>query len=97
MTTQDETPLADDLLPGARAIATFLGLRERQARHQIDRGVIPVRRIGGLIVASKKVLRRCFIPSEADIEAAIAIAKRLSRSASTVRPSINETGSDEAA
>jgi hypothetical protein len=63
--TQNEKPLADDLLHGAREIGQFLGITERQARHQIDSGGIPVTRMGRLIVGSKTVLRRRFIPSEA--------------------------------
>jgi hypothetical protein len=58
----DEQPLALDLLIGAAPIAEFLGLTERQARHQIDNGQIPVRRMGRLIVGSKRVLRRHFSP-----------------------------------
>jgi hypothetical protein len=58
-------PLADDLLHGAKAIADYLGITERQARHQIDRGGIPVTRMGQLIVGSKSTLRRRFVPDEA--------------------------------
>jgi hypothetical protein len=61
---QDERPLAQDLLHGAREIADFLGIEERQARHQIDRGNIPVTRMGRLIIGSKEVLRRRFVPIE---------------------------------
>ena len=81
MTTQDETPLADDLLPGARAIADFLGMEERQARHQIDKGTIPVRRMGALIIGSKRALRRCLVPTEAEIAAAIAASQNTRRTA----------------
>jgi hypothetical protein len=59
-----EQPLSKDLLFGAAPIAKFLGLTERQARHQIDHGQIPVTRMGRLIVASKRVLRRHFSPEE---------------------------------
>jgi hypothetical protein len=65
MNTQDEKPLSEDLLHGAKAIADFLGIEERQARHQIDQGNIPVTRLGRLIIGSKQVLRRRFVPSEA--------------------------------
>ena len=54
--------LADDLLHGAEQIGTFLGISERQARHQIDQGNIPVTRMGRLIVGSKSALRQRFIP-----------------------------------
>jgi hypothetical protein len=59
---RDEQPLAQDLLIGAAAIATFLGLTERAARHQIDEGEIPHVRMGRLIVGSKRVLRNHFSP-----------------------------------
>lgn len=62
---QDNSTLADDLLHGAKEIGEFLGLSERQARHQIDAGNLPVARLGQLIVGSKTVLRRRFIPDEA--------------------------------
>jgi hypothetical protein len=61
MSNEDKMPLADDLLHGAAEIAEFLGLEERQARHQIDRGNIPVTRMGRLIVGSKSALRRRFV------------------------------------
>jgi hypothetical protein len=63
----DDTPLADDLLHGVKAIAQFLGVSQRQAQWQIDTGAIPVARMGRLIVGSKSVLRRRFAP---EIEAA---------------------------
>jgi hypothetical protein len=55
-----ERPLSDDLLVGAALIAKYLGLTERACRHQLDRNQIPHRRMGRLIVASKRVLRRHF-------------------------------------
>jgi hypothetical protein len=64
MFENDETPLADDLLHGAKEIADFLGIAERQARWQIDNGSIPVTRMGRLIVSSKSALRRRFVPTE---------------------------------
>jgi len=63
MSGQDET-LADDLLYGAKEIADFLGIEERQARWQIDHGNIPIVRMGRLIVGSKTVLRRRFVPQD---------------------------------
>jgi hypothetical protein len=55
-----ERTLADDLLIGAAPIAEYLGLTERACRHQLDRNQIPHRRMGRLIVASKRVLRKHF-------------------------------------
>jgi hypothetical protein len=63
---RDEQPLSQDLLIGAAPIAEFLGLTERQARHQIDNGAIPVTRMGRLIIGSKRVLRRRFSPPDED-------------------------------
>jgi hypothetical protein len=60
MRTDDS--LAEDLLHGAKEIGDFLGITERQARHQIDNGAIPVTRLGRLIISSKQVLRQRFIP-----------------------------------
>jgi hypothetical protein len=56
----EEQPLSTDLLIGAVAIAEYLGLSERACRHQIDRGQIPTRRMGRLIVGSKTTLRKHF-------------------------------------
>jgi hypothetical protein len=64
MDPNNEQPLAKDLLIGAAPIAKFLGLTERATRHQIDRGQIPVTRMGRLIVGSKRVLRRHFSPDK---------------------------------
>jgi hypothetical protein len=55
-----DEPLAADLLIGARKIAAFIGITERQAFHQIEAGNIPTTRMGRLIVASKSGLRRHF-------------------------------------
>jgi hypothetical protein len=55
-----ERPLSEDLLVGAALIAKYLGLTERACRHQLDRGTIPHKRMGRLLVASKAVLRAHF-------------------------------------
>jgi hypothetical protein len=59
-----ETPLAADLLHGACEIAAYLGISERQCYYAVEAGNIPVKRMGRLIVASKSVLRRAFIPED---------------------------------
>jgi hypothetical protein len=51
------TSIAADRTEGARAIAAFLGVTERQARWRIDRGLIPHAREGERIVASRRALR----------------------------------------
>lgn len=45
-----------DLLYGARAIATFLGMREKQVRNRIDQNLIPTFRLGGTVCARKSRL-----------------------------------------
>lgn len=53
----DELIPADDRIEGAKAIADFYGLTERQVRWRIDRGLIPHAREGERVVASKRALR----------------------------------------
>lgn len=61
----DDTPplLADDLLFGARAIATFTGLSERQVFYKAQ--ALGIRRLGVTLVASKKKLRQVLTGDEA--------------------------------
>lgn len=49
--------IADDRLVGAAAIAAFRGEPVRRTRYLIERGELPHGREGGVIVASKRVLR----------------------------------------
>lgn len=42
-----------DLLYGVPAIAKYLGIRDRQARHSCETGRIPTFRIGSIICARK--------------------------------------------
>lgn len=56
-TDTDDIIPAKDRIEGARAIAAFLGVTERQVRWRIDRGIIPHAREGERIVASKRALR----------------------------------------
>ena len=44
------------LLYGVPAIAAHLQMRDRQARHQIEKGRIPVFKIGGIICARPAAL-----------------------------------------
>ena len=52
----DEFTPGQDRLEGAKAIAAFMGITERQARWRIDRGLLPHAREGERIVASKRAL-----------------------------------------
>ncbi len=47
---------SNKLLYGVAAIAEYLGLAERQARHQIEKGRIPTFKIGGKICARPTAL-----------------------------------------
>jgi hypothetical protein len=52
--------LATDLLWGAKAIASYLGLEERQAFYIAESGCLPIMRVGRKLVASKSALARHF-------------------------------------
>lgn len=54
-----------DLLWGIKDIATYLGISEREAFYQAERGNLPVTRVGRRIVASKNRLRAHFDPTTA--------------------------------
>lgn len=47
-----------DLLYGVKAIADFLGLREKQCRNRIDREIIPSFRVGRSVCARKSSLQK---------------------------------------
>ena len=49
-----------DLLWGAKAIGDFIGIDERKVLYQTDRGLLPVKRQGRLLTASKSKLREHF-------------------------------------
>ncbi len=53
-----------DLLYGAKAIATFLGLTEKQARHRIENGQIPAFTIGTTICARRSTLNKWLADKE---------------------------------
>ena len=59
-----------DLLYGVPAIAAFLGLRTKQARHRIAAGTIPVFRIGDTICARRTSLANWLAECEAKAVAA---------------------------
>jgi hypothetical protein len=60
-TIKTAASLADDLLPGAKAIAEYTGFTERQVYHQHETGALPVKKMGRLLIGSKTVLRRFFV------------------------------------
>lgn len=56
----EEGSLADDLMWGAKAIGVETGLDEKQVWHVAEHGQLPIGRVGGRLVASKKALREHF-------------------------------------
>jgi len=60
MQSQNQQTDCLDLLWGAKAIGHFLGIDERQVWYQADRGLLPVKRQGRLLTASKAALRKHF-------------------------------------
>ena len=60
-----------DLLWGARAIGQFLGIDDRQVWYQADRGLLPVKKQGRLLTASKAALREHFATLDARAKEAI--------------------------
>jgi hypothetical protein len=50
--------IADDILRGARAIASFLGEDKRRVFYLAERGIVPIGREGKNLVASKRRLRQ---------------------------------------
>lgn len=63
MENAHHTGLADDMLQGAAAIGSFMGLGERQVYHQRNR--LPVFKIGALLCARKSTLMRWIAEQEA--------------------------------
>ncbi|MBK3800976.1 DNA-binding protein [Azospirillum brasilense] len=60
---QGQSALADDMLHGADAIGSFLGLKPRQVYHQRKR--LPVFQIGAALCARKSTLLRWITEQEA--------------------------------
>jgi hypothetical protein len=50
--------LKDDLLTGANEIATFIGWPRRRIYYAADKGYLPIKRIGQLLIARKSELNR---------------------------------------
>jgi hypothetical protein len=53
----DDTDDEAGLLYGAEAIAAFLGIEVKQARHRIDEGKIPTFKIGATVCARRRTLK----------------------------------------
>jgi len=52
--------IANDLCRGARSISDETGLTERQVYHAAEKGYLPIKRVGGVLVALRSELRRAF-------------------------------------
>ena len=50
--------LSDDLLTGAPAIAAYLGWNTRRVYHAVRMKYLPIKRIGGTLIARKSELNR---------------------------------------
>ncbi|RRD21584.1 DNA-binding protein [Brucellaceae bacterium VT-16-1752] len=60
-----------DLLYGAAAIASFLGIPKRAAQHQVKIGRIPTFRLGANICATKTSLRTWLTKKEAEMRGGV--------------------------
>ena len=58
LAVKGDTVKGGDLLYGVPAIADFLGLRVRQARHQCETGRVPTFKLGQIICARRSTLWR---------------------------------------
>jgi hypothetical protein len=58
--TSAPSPLADDILFGATAIAAELGWPERRVYYLAERKALPVDKLGGTLVSTKSRLRSFF-------------------------------------
>ncbi len=61
---KDDTVTNGDLLYGVPAIADFLGLRVRQARHQCETGRVPTFKLGQIICGRRSTLWRWLAEQE---------------------------------
>jgi len=70
MQSENQQTESLDLLWGAKAIGQFIGIDERAVWYQADRGLLPVKRQGRLLTASKAALRKHFATLDAPAEEA---------------------------
>lgn len=56
----DMSPLAEDLLSGAKAIAEELGWPLRKVFHGLEKGYLPATKLGGIWTSTRSQLRRHF-------------------------------------
>ena len=56
----DEPTPADDLLRGAKEIGEFIGETDRQVYYLIEHYYLPVGKVGGSLMASKRRLREFY-------------------------------------
>lgn len=70
MTHDNDNSPAGDLLLGAKAIATFLGIGQRQIYRLIGEGVLPSFKIAGTVSARRSTLTAWMADQEAAARAA---------------------------
>src|SRR5205809_274312 len=59
-----DTKLADDLMIGAKPIATFLGLPVRQIFYMAEKGQLPLFKVGGTVAGRKSTITAHFAKLE---------------------------------
>jgi len=57
MTTENSDTIASDVLRGAKQIGEFIGLKEKDAFHHLERGHVPAFKMGGIWTSTKTRLR----------------------------------------
>jgi hypothetical protein len=60
MDQKDDERVSDDLLISAEAIADEIGLTPQQVYYQYRAGNLPLKKLGALLIASKRALREHF-------------------------------------
>lgn len=62
--TNNRSEFFEDVLDGAKAIGSFIGLTDRQVFHAVERGHLPVVRLGTKIMARRSTLLKWFEAQE---------------------------------
>lgn len=67
---QSKDDLANDLVWGAKAIASALGVDTRTGFYLLEKGLVPAKKVGRAWVASRRQLREHLTPAPVKSEAA---------------------------
>lgn len=65
MASSEPMPASGEILYGVKAIAAFLGVRDRQALHLVETDRIPFFRVGKIVCARRAALRTWISQQEA--------------------------------